>query len=172
MESLNRFACLDFETSNGFRDSVCSIGLVIVENKVITEKFYTLVNPLTTYFNKYCVQTHGITYKDVIKSPTFEEVWTEVDEMINDSPIVAHNASFEKSCIKSCGDKFGTNTKYEYICTLQLARKYLTELKSHKLNYVCEAYNIRLKNHHNALADAEACAKILLNFINLNKKII
>lgn len=166
----NRFICLDFETANPCRDSVCSIGFVIVENNKITEKFYTLINPMTTYFNKYCVATHGITYKDVVCAPSFEEIWEHIDKIIGDSPIVAHNVPFEKSCLKACSDKFGTNADYKYICTLKLSRKVYKEMKSHKLNLVCEACGFKLKNHHNALADAEACAKILIDFMK-NKKV-
>lgn len=167
----NRYACLDFETANGYRDSVCSVGLVIIENMIITEKFYSFVNPMTKYFNKYCVNAHGLTYDDVKNSPTFDVVWNDVDKLIGDSPIVAHNAAFERSCINACGDSFGTNTNYRYICTYKNSKKIFTELKSYKLNNICESYNIPLKNHHNALEDAEACAKILIKLLEKNKKI-
>lgn len=160
----DRFACLDFETANPNRDSVCSVGLVIIENNTIVSKYYSLINPLTTYFNKYCVETHGITYKDVVKSPTFDEIWREVDTIINGSIIVAHNVGFEKSCINACADKFGTNDQYDYLCTLKLARKYLTDMKHHKLNLVCEKLGFTLNNHHNAMSDAEACGKVLIKF--------
>ena len=151
----DRFACLDFETANGYRNSVCSVGLVIVDNLTITEKFYSFVNPMTKYFNKYCV--------DVI--------WKDVDSMIGDSPIVAHNAAFERSCINACGDLFGTKTNYKYVCTYKNAKKIFTELDSYKLNVICESYNIPLKNHHNALEDAEACAKILIKLLEKNKNV-
>lgn len=164
-----RYACLDFETANGYRDSVCSVGLVIVDNLKITDKFYSFVNPMTQYFNKYCVDAHGLTYEDVKNSPTFDVVWEDVDNMINGCPIVSHNAAFERSCINACGDTFGTNTDYKYICTYKNSKKILNGLSSYKLNVVCESCGINLKNHHNALEDAEACAKILINLINKNK---
>lgn len=167
----DRFACLDFETANGYRNSVCSVGLVIVDNLTITEKFYSFVNPMTKYFNKYCVDAHGLTYDDVKNSPTFDVIWKDVDNMIGDSPIVAHNAAFERSCINACGDLFGTKTNYKYVCTYKNAKKIFTELDSYKLNVICESYNIPLKNHHNALEDAEACAKILIKLLEKNKKV-
>ena len=42
------FVALDFETANGKRTSICSVGMVKVINNQITESFYTLVNPLIT----------------------------------------------------------------------------------------------------------------------------
>lgn len=167
----NRYACLDFETANGHRDSVCSVGLVIVDNMKIVEKYYSYVNPMTKYFNKYCVDAHGLSYDDVKNSPTFDVIWEDVDKLIGNSPIVAHNAAFERSCINACGDSFGTNTDYKYICTYKNSKKIFTDLSSYKLNNICESYNIPLKNHHNALEDAEACAKILIKLIETNKKL-
>lgn len=45
----NRFAVIDFETANGYRETVCSVGVVIVENCKIVDKFYSLINPQTKY---------------------------------------------------------------------------------------------------------------------------
>ena len=42
----NAFIALDFETANGKRTSICSVGMVKVVNNEIVESFYTLVNPL------------------------------------------------------------------------------------------------------------------------------
>ena len=38
------FIALDFETANGKRTSICSVGMVKVVNNEIVESFYTLVN--------------------------------------------------------------------------------------------------------------------------------
>lgn len=160
----DRFACLDFETANYDRWSVCSIGLAIVESGEITNRFYTLVNPMTQYFVNRFVDIHGITFKDTLKSPSFDEVWPEVDTLIGESPIVAHNVSFERSCINACGDEFGTKTDYEFIDTLSLARRAFPTLANHKLPTVAESCGYKLSNHHDALADATACAYILKEF--------
>ena len=34
------FAAIDFETANGSRSSVCSVGIVIVKDGEIVDKFY------------------------------------------------------------------------------------------------------------------------------------
>lgn len=163
----NKYAAIDFETMDTIRSSVCSLSVVIIENYKITNTFYSLVKPNTRYENPYCVQTHGLHYEDVKNAPTFPEVWKEVEKLIDGCILIAHNVGFEKSCINACHEEFGTNNDYEYIDTLSLSRKFLKKLNNHKLNTVCEHLNIDLKNHHNALDDAKACANI---FIKLNKK--
>ena len=48
------FAAIDFETVNERRACVCSIGVVIVRNGKIVDKFYNLIQPLPNYY------TYGI----------------------------------------------------------------------------------------------------------------
>ena len=69
----NAFA-LDFETANGKRTSICSVGMVKVVNNEIVESFYTLVNPFD-YFSQTNIEVHGITPEDVIDAPSFEYVF-------------------------------------------------------------------------------------------------
>ena len=39
------FAAIDFETANSCRSSVCSVGVVIVRDGKIADKFYSLIYP-------------------------------------------------------------------------------------------------------------------------------
>ncbi len=164
----DRYVAIDFETMTTWRASVCSVGLAVIENGKIVDTFYSLVCPLSKDENYYCCLTHGLKYKDVKDSPKFDEIWEKIDkEYIKGSPLIAHNAPFEKSCINACNETFDTNNDYEYIDTLKLSRKYLSKLEKHTLDVVCEALHCKLKHHHNALDDAKACAEI---FIKLGKK--
>lgn len=49
---------------------------------------------------------------------------------------------------------------YEFYDTLSASRRALPDLPNHQLHTVAEACGYQLKNHHHALADAEACAWI------------
>ena len=50
---MNTFAALDFETANQYRSSVCSIGLVFVENNEIVDTYYQLIKPAPLSVPKY-----------------------------------------------------------------------------------------------------------------------
>ena len=39
------FAAIDFETANKNRSSVCSVGVVIVRDGEVVNKFYSLIKP-------------------------------------------------------------------------------------------------------------------------------
>ena len=60
----NAFVALDFETANGKRTSICSVGMVKVIDNQITESFHTLVNPFD-YFTETNINVHGIHPEDV-----------------------------------------------------------------------------------------------------------
>ena len=112
---------------------------------------------------------HGLRYKDVKNSPSFSEIWPLINEnYIKDSPLVAHNTSFEKGCIEAYGEAYGTKMDYKYIDTLDLSRKKVTCIKSHSLNFVCEALKYKLKHHHNSLEYAIACGIVLVRINKLN----
>ena len=44
------FVAIDFETANAERCSVCSVGIVIVEDGDIVDKFYSLIQPEPDYY--------------------------------------------------------------------------------------------------------------------------
>lgn len=43
---MDNFAAIDFETANNERTSICSVGVVIVRNGEIADRFYSLVHPV------------------------------------------------------------------------------------------------------------------------------
>lgn len=72
------FVAIDLETANTKRSSICSLGLVIVENGIITDRIYSLVKPTPNYYSFWTTDIHGINYYDTIKSPSFFDIWSEI----------------------------------------------------------------------------------------------
>lgn len=58
------FVALDFETANGKRSSICSVGAVVVKNGEIVDLFYSLVKPTPNYYAWFCQEVHGLGYLD------------------------------------------------------------------------------------------------------------
>lgn len=165
-QNIHRYVAIDFEKMDTIPTSVCSIGVAVIENDEIVDTFYSLVCPPSKNENYYCCRTHGLTYNDVKNAPKFPQVWEKIDKMINGSPIIAHNYGTERGCINACHEEFDTNNNYDFICTLNLSRKYLKELGSKSLDLVCEALDYNMGTHHNALDDAIASAEIFIRIKN------
>ena len=152
------FAAIDFETANGCRSSVCSVGIVIVREGVIVDKFYSLIEPQPNYYSFFTTQIHGLTRHDTDGQPDFPSVWNIIHEKIKGLPLVAHNRPFDEGCLKAVFDRYGmTYPDYEFHCSLAASRRCL-RLPNYKLHTVSAACGYDLTNHHHALADAEACS--------------
>lgn len=161
---MNSFAAIDFETANQYRTSVCSVGVVVVRDREIVDTFYSLIRPEPEYYSYWNTQVHGITYTDTINASIFPHVWQQIEPLIEDLPLIAHNKSFDESCLKACFRTYQMDyPDYEFLCTLQSSRKLIKGLSNYQLQTVSAYCGFNLNNHHHALADAEACARIALH---------
>ena len=155
------FAAIDFETANFERTSVCSVGVVIVRDGDMVDSFYSLIQPEPNYYTYRCTQVHGLTCADTDDAPLFPEVWAQVAPMIEGLPLVAHNKSFDESCLKAVFRCYQMdNPDYVFYDTLYVARRAFPKAPNHQLHTVAALCGYDLTNHHHALADAEACACI------------
>lgn len=162
------FVAIDFETANSQRDSACALGAVLVQDGKIIDRRYTLINP-NVPFHYFCTQIHGILEEDVSFSPTFSDIYPMLFKMLDKQVVVAHNASFDIAVLKaSCENRHLPMPDVTPFCTVEMARKAWPELPKHRLNSLCDVFNIPLK-HHNAVADATACAMLLLRCAEENK---
>ncbi len=159
---MNSFAAIDFETANQYPTSVCSVGVVVVRDGVITDKFYSLIRPEPEFYTYWNTRVHGIRMEDTLCAPVFPRVWEQIEPLIEGLPLIAHNKGFDESCLKAVFRTYQLDYPgYEFHCTLQMARKKLKGLlPDFKLNTVSRYCGYELINHHHALADAEACAHI------------
>ncbi|MCH5234112.1 MAG: 3'-5' exonuclease [Muribaculaceae bacterium] len=159
------FAAIDFETANGRRSSVCSVGIVIVKNGEIVDRFYSLIRPRPNYYTEWTTSIHGLDHYDTDYEENFPEVWARISNRLEGLPLVAHNKPFDESCLKAVFLEYGLEYPgYEFHCTLAASRRCL-KLPNHQLHTVAAACGYDLDNHHHALADAEACAAIALKLL-------
>ena len=163
---------IDFETANGKRTSVCSVGVVIVRNGKIVKKIYRLIRPCPNYYTQWTTAVHGLTYADTEEAEDFPDVWAEIKPLIDGLPLVAHNSPFDEGCLKAVHELYEmTYPNYKFYCTCRTSRKVFgKELPNHQLHTVAARCGYDLTNHHHALADAEACAQIALLIIPEPKK--
>jgi len=102
------------------------------------------------------------------KMPAHSTKWRDVDRWIGHLPLVAHNKSFDERCIRAAHRTYGMDYPgYTFLCTLQQARRTIPRalLASFSLPNLCDFMGIPFSDHHNALADAEACAKIAMTLL-------
>ncbi|HOO07674.1 MAG: 3'-5' exonuclease [Ruminococcus sp.] len=159
-----RYIVFDVETPNRFNDRMSAIGITVVEDGRIGESFFSLVDP-ETHFDRFNTQLTGISSKTVEGAPNFAALWEQIRPLMESGVLVAHNAVFDMGVLKKCLHGYGIQWKSsaKYLCTVQAGRKLLPGM-SHSLNVMCEHYGICL-DHHQADSDSNACAEILLRYM-------
>ena len=171
------FVSIDFETLYSQRVSACSIGMVKYRDGKKVDQYYSLIRPPFDYPGKsgqVLTWVHGISEDDLKNKKTFAELLPEIENFVEGLPLVAHNASVEKCCIRDVCAYYEIDTKLDYeniFDTLPLSREAEAKLGlqvegqgTHSLDAVCCRFDISVLNHHNALEDAEMCGNIMLKF--------
>jgi DNA polymerase-3 subunit epsilon len=157
---MTTFVAIDFETSHHQRDCACSVGLVRVEDGRIAQRAYRLIRPPRKPF--LFTEVHGLRWRDVCDQPAFDEVWGELAPLLDGADLlVAHNAPFDRSVLEAaCLTAALEPPRQPFACTMKLSRQVLGLTRT-RLSEVCAHLQIPLQHHH-ALSDAEACARIFL----------
>lgn len=161
------FAAIDFETANHVAGSVCAVGVVIVRGGQVAGSFYSLIKPAPDFYSRFCQRVHHLGPADTDAAPVFPQVWAKVEPMIQGLTLVAHNKSFDERQLRAAFRTYGMDyPDYPFLCTMQAARRlWRRELPDFQLQTVAARCGYDLRQHHNALADAEACAAIALKVL-------
>jgi len=159
------FTAIDFETANSSMASACSVGLVKVRDGQIVDRIGWFIRPPQghDHFIEWNTRIHGITADMVLDAPTWIEQMPDLAAFTGDDLLVAHNAGFDMRVITTACATTGIPTPlYSYFCSLQIARS-TYQLDSYKLPSVALAAGFADFPHHDAVADAEACAAIIIH---------
>jgi len=158
------FTAIDFETATGHPESACAVRIVTVENGVICEEWHTLIQPPDNedwYKNIMC---HGIMPIQTVEAKTFDNLFPEIQKRLFGRKIVAHNEAFDRNVLTKTMKYYGLYydelelaDRWECTCKIYRSKGY----KPANLKYCSDRNNIDL-NHHEALSDARACAKLYL----------
>lgn len=159
------FVAIDFETASSAYTSLCSMGICVVKNNRITERKEFFIKPVPFEFQEYNIKIHGITPETVMYKPTFDRYWPLIRPYLEGQTVIAHNTAFDITALCATLDYYGIAYPVcDYLCTVKLSQKAYPDLKSHKLNNLCEALGISF-SHHQAYDDAYACAQVLLRIL-------
>ena len=157
------FLALDFETATPHADSPCELGIAVVRGGVVREGRNWLIKPRQwPYFSPWNVAVHGIRPDDVASAPRWDDIWEEVADLLDGSTVVAHNAAFDMTVLRSTLASHGLpHPAFQYFCSVSMARRVWPGRSSYGLGPMCAFHGIPLR-HHRAGNDAEATAELVL----------
>ena len=111
----------------------------------------------------------GITNDDVSEAPRFEEVASDVQELLNNRIFVAQNVNFDYSFIKNEFERIGIPFQSKRLCTSRYSRSRINGLKRSSLKALAEYFGVINENPHRALSDALTAAKILIHLLKIDE---
>lgn len=164
---MERVVIVDVETSGqsaAHGGRVIEVGLVAVEGGYVAAEFAALIDTGAP-INYWAFRVHGISAAMLAGQPGPDEVWPRVAEFVGDSPLVAHNAPFDRSFVSRELALIGLGLPGSWHCTVRLARKTLPQLPNHRLDTVYRHLFEELPctvQRHRALDDARLTARVWL----------
>ena len=159
------FTAIDFETANNSAASACSVGMVKVRDGRVVDTAYWLIKPPFGHdaFLEWNVRIHGIMAVDVADALLWSEQLPDLLSFAENDHLVAHNAGFDMGVIAAaCEASYLDSPTFDYLCSLQVARR-TYHLESYRLPVAAMAAGFEDFEHHNAAADAAACAAIIVH---------
>lgn len=148
-------------------DRIIEVGAVELINYVATGRtFHQRINPRRPVSDK-TVEITGITDAMLVDQPFFEDpvIVDALLAFIGDSPVVAHNASFDRGFLNAelvrCGKP--EIPVEQWVDTLAIAKKRYPGAPA-SLDALCKRFNVGLEARtlHGALLDSQLLAEVYL----------
>lgn len=159
------FTAIDFETANSSNASACAVGMVRVRGGEVVATTGWLIRPPAGHDAFFDLNTriHGIRAEDVVDAKSWTDQLGDLAAFAGADVLVAHNAGFDMAVLKRACEATGDDCPpYRYACTLQVARS-VYQLPSYRLPFVAAEAGFAEFAHHNATADALACAHVMID---------
>ncbi len=167
------FVIVDLETTGASPKkgaAITEIGAVKVKNGQYLGNFESFVNPLAP-IPEYITEMTGITDLMLANAPVIDEIlpaFLEFAGSENETIIVAHNAPFDLSFLKSAAKELNLSwPKYKTLDTVTIARQVLSkeDVPNCKLSTLAQFFGTITEPNHRALDDAKATTEILHGLI-------
>lgn len=139
--------------------------MVKVRDGRIVDEAYWLIRPPAGHdeFWEWNTRIHGLVAADVADALLWTEQLPDLVAFAGADILVAHNAGFDMGVISAaCVATYVETPTFDYACSLQVARQ-TYNLDSYRLPVAAMAAGFEDFDHHNALADAQACAAIMVH---------
>ena len=166
----NKIVFVDTETVSISPPYIISIAYIAYENGKRIGAGYKVCNP-EYKINPRASEVNGFYNEDLVDKPLFSEIWGDIRYYFENSIWIAHNAKFDQKAITKTCERYNIIVpKHWTCCTYDNARLFLSknEVPNHKLNTLCDYFDIKLLNHHNAGDDTYACMKLYNKLVQLS----
>lgn len=163
------YIVLDIETTwlSKYKHKITEIAAIKFDGTNILWTFQTLINPER---NIPTTITHltGITNEMVENAPKFSDIVTDFLDFIQDSTIVAHNASFDYGFLS---ENIYLHTwdwiQNPCLCTRKLSSRLIPQLPKKNLWSLCDYFCLTNERAHRAMWDTKVTVEIFRELLKI-----
>lgn len=157
-------AVIDFETtgmSPGQGARATEVAIVMLEQGRVVDRFQSLMQT-GAWVSPFITELTGITNEMLRTAPVAAEVMREAARFVGDTPMVAHNASFDSKFWQAELALAGEAATQAFACTVLLSRRIYPQAPSHSLGNLARYLQLPSTGRaHRAMVDAEMTAALL-----------
>lgn len=161
------FVGISFETANGNPASACAVSVVRIRNGEMADSYSTFINfpRVLGGFDPDKTELHGITPKDLIGAPAWQEVLPKITEFIGSDYVVCHNSEFHMPVITSASKEAGVPVPdFSYFCSRTLAQRAIPGLTRYRLADIAKSLGIGKFQQYDTEAHALLAAMSCVRF--------
>ena len=172
----SKFIAFDVETTglSEYADRIVEIGAICFEDCKPTRSFSTLVNP-GVRISLEASRINHISNEMLDNAPSENQAYEQLVEFLGDalagnSILCAHNARFDMGFLKNALERLGYSGTINYVDTLSLSRRLISDLPNYKQPTVAQYFNIQNNAEHRAYGDAEVCGMMFCKLASLGEQ--
>lgn len=172
----SKFIAFDVETTglSEYADRIVEIGAIRFEDCKPTRSFSTLVNP-GVRISVEASRINHISNEMLGNAPSENQAYEQFVEFLGDalagnSILCAHNARFDMGFLKNTLERLGYSGTINYVDTLSLSRRLISDLPNYKQPTVAQYFNIQNNAEHRAYGDAEVCGMMFCKLASLGEQ--
>ena len=134
-------------------DRITELAIILVDEGKVVEVWQSLINP-QRHIPPWITRVTGISNDMVSDQPTFETLWPEIDQRLQDRVLVAHNARFDYGFLKNEAERIQQPLNLKTLCSVKLSRYLYPQYSSHGLDAIIQRLGVSVSHRHRALDDA------------------
>ncbi len=159
----------DFETTGlkAAKHEIVEIGAIKYVGNKKCDQYSQLIKP-ENGVTWVTTRITGLTAADLQDQPSLCDVIDAFLQFIKGSVLIAHNADFDASFLRTACDKHEWDFHCPIYCTLKMARQLLADLERRTLDALAEHYGLSFSSRHRSIGDAEVTAQVFASMLDLD----
>ncbi|MCH2189637.1 MAG: GIY-YIG nuclease family protein [Gammaproteobacteria bacterium] len=152
-----KLAIVDCETTGGKPTfhRVIEVAVVLIDDGKETKRWKSFINPGVPV-PEHITGITGIRDSHLTLAPSFEEIASELQVLLSDRVLVAHNARFDYGFLRNEFQRAEIKYSSKLLCSVKFSRVLFPHFKRHSLDAIIKRFALSMEDRHRAMDDALA----------------